>query len=88
MADRSAAESETTRNHEAFQRLLPGLLKSDRGRVALLRSGKLAALCETPLEALRKGEGMYSDGLFSVQPIIEEAAEDAYFAHAVTVVPL
>lgn len=88
MIDRSAAEQESKRNYEAFQRLLPELLQSDGGRVALLRSGRLVATCATPLEALRRGEQSFPDGLFSIQPIVEETAEAAYFANAVTVVPL
>jgi hypothetical protein len=90
MLDRNAAEQETKQNYDAFQRLLPSLLQSDEGKVALLRSGNLVAICATPLAALRRGEQSFPDGLFSIQPIIEEneAAEAAYFANAVTVVPL
>lgn len=88
MLDRNAAEQETKRNYAAFQRLLPKLLQSDHGRVALLRSENLVTTCATPLEALRQGEQSFPDGLFSIQPIVEESAEAAYFANAVTVVPL
>ena len=57
-------------NDAAFQRLLPGLLETDRDRCALLREGSLIKTFDTVSEAASHAQRHYSDGLYMLRKVM------------------
>ena len=76
-------ENEVDRNYEAFERLLPELLTTERGKVALMRSGRIVDFFSSEALALAEGRGRFPDGLFSVQEVTDRPADLGFFSHAI-----
>ena len=79
-------QAEVDQNFEAFQRLLPELLKTDAGKYVLLRHGKVIRSFDSPGDASIYGEDTYSDGVFSIQLVTTETVDLGYFSHAVSLI--
>lgn len=73
-------QEEVDRNYEAFKALLPGLLKSDAGRTALMRDGKVIACFDTGRDAIQAGRTMFEDWRFSIQEITNRPVDLGYFS--------
>ena len=71
------------RNFEAFQKQLPELLKTQRGKYALLRDQKVVEFFDSVRDALIYGRDNYSDEAFSVQKVTDAPEDLGYFSHAV-----
>jgi hypothetical protein len=78
----SAKEKAIAENYEAFEQLLPGLLRSAEGKYALLRDRKLIELFETGGKAHAAGSERFGDGLFSVQKVKAGAISLGFFSYA------
>lgn len=76
-------EVEVDRNYDVFEQLLPGLLATRRGEVALMRGGQVLDFFGSEAVALREGRARYPDGLFSVQEITDRPADLGFFSHAI-----
>lgn len=70
------------RNYEAFEKMLPDLLKTAKGRFALLRDCELIGLFESASAAHFAGEQRFDDNLFSVQKVEEGAINLGFFSYA------
>ena len=81
-------QAEVDQNFEAFQRLLPELVKTDEGKYVLLRHGEVIRAFGSAGDALIYAEDTYPDGLFSIQLVTSEAVDLGYFSHAVSLVTL
>jgi hypothetical protein len=79
---RSAKEQALAANYEAFEKMLPDLLKSSEGKFALLRERRLEEVFSTAAEAHSTGKARFDDGLFSVQKIKEGAVSLGFFSYA------
>lgn len=79
MSDR---RKEISQNLEYFLRELPGLLAEHPGKFALLRHKKIIGFYETAMDAVSAANTMYPDGIFSVQQIIDVAADAGFYSHA------
>ncbi len=82
---RKAADSqqeEVDRNYEAFQAMLPELIKTDANRTALMRGRKVIACFDTSQDAIRAGRAMFEDGVFSIQEVTKRSINLGYFSHA------
>ena len=75
-------------NYEAFQDLLPELLKTHLGKFALLQEKELVETFDTARDAMIYGEKAFPDGLFSIQQVTSLVVDLGYFSHAVHVDPL
>jgi hypothetical protein len=71
------------KNFEAFQKQLPSLLATHRGRYALLRDEKIVEFFDSVRDAVIYGRDHFSDGLFSVQQVTDSTEDLGYFSHAV-----
>jgi hypothetical protein len=72
-------------NYEAFQKQLPSLLSSHRGKFALMRDGKIVEFFDTARDAYIAGQKIFAnDRLFSIQEIIETPVDLGFFSHAVS----
>ncbi len=87
MADTTIQE-EVDRNYKAFQKLLPTLILEHRGQYALMRDEKIVNYFTTPVDARAAAEVIFTDGLFSIQPVTDTALDLVYFSYAVPVVQL
>ena len=56
-------------NDNAFERLLPDLLRTDRGRCALLRDGVLVRTYSTMSEAANSAQETFPDGLYILRKV-------------------
>lgn len=78
----STKEKAIAENYEAFERLLPELLKAAEGKFALLRKRELVDVFETAGEAHAAGATRFDDGLFSVQKVKAGAISLGFFSYA------
>ena len=73
-------QREVDRNYEAFKKELPGLLKSDPGRTALMRDGEVVMCFDTERDAIEVGRKMFDDRHFSIQKIRSRPIDLGYFS--------
>ena len=78
----SDQQREVDRNYEAFEGMLSELLKTDAGRTALMRDGKVIACFDTDRDAVEAGRAMFADRRFSIQEITDVPVDLGYFSHA------
>lgn len=65
---------EVDRNFEVFRELLPGILKTKRGQIALMRDGEIVDYFTTRGKARKAAEDRYPDGIWSIQKVSDETA--------------
>ena len=70
-------------NFEAFQKLLPELMNTRPGKYALMREGEVVEFFDSARDAMIFGQNQYSDGLFSIQQVVDKIVDLGYFSHAV-----
>ena len=70
-------------NFEEFLKELPNLLKTHRGKFALMRDKKIIEFFDTAPDAFQTGQTLYPDGLFSVQEVVNSPVDLGFFSHAV-----
>lgn len=85
MADRTIRE-EVDRNWEAFQKLMPTVIRDHRGQYALMMDEKIVNYFTTPVDARAAAELVCKDGLFSIQQVTDTPLDLGYFSYAVPVV--
>ena len=78
----NSLELEIDRNFDYFQRHLSKFIDDYRGKFALLRSGNVIDFHESVLEAEKKGENEFPDGVFSIQEVTDEPVDLGFFTHA------
>src|SRR5271165_2313425 len=76
-------ESEVKRNFEAFQRQLPELLKTRRGKFALMHEGEISEFFDTAGDAYKVVLKNYGQGKFSIQEVTDAAVDLGFFTHAI-----
>ena len=76
-------QKEIDANLEYFQKELPNIDSANQGKFALLRHKKIIGFYDTVMDAVTAGNTAYSDQIFSVQQVTEEAADLGFFSHAV-----
>ena len=69
-------------NYEAFEKMLPDLLKTAQGKFALMRDRELVGLFDSASAAHFAGSGSFDDKLFSVQRVEESAVSLGFFSYA------
>jgi hypothetical protein len=75
-------QEEIDSNFEEFQRKLPTLLETQRGKFALMRNREIKGYYDTALDAALIGEQMFPDKIFSVQQVTDTAVDLGFFSHA------
>ncbi len=73
---------EVDRNYVAFSRELPVLLKTHRGKFALMHHGAIAAFFDTLADAVRSGTLKFEDRDFSVQEVTDRSVNLGFFSYA------
>jgi hypothetical protein len=70
-----------TSNYAWFQKSLPDLLMSHRGRHALLHENRIAEFYSNSLDAIKAGLMQFGEGNFSVE-LVDETVEDmGFYSH-------
>lgn len=82
MAELTVKEKALTENYSAFQKMLPELLKTAKGKFALLRNEELVGLFETAGDAHSSGRASFDDDLFSVQKVEDSSINLGFFSYA------
>ena len=71
-------------NYEAFEKKLPSLLPTHRGKFALMRNEEIIEFFDTARDAYFAGLKIFEkDKLFSVQQIIDTPVDLGFFSHAI-----
>ncbi len=81
-AETDPKREEVRRNYEAFMGQLPDLLASHKGMFALMRNGAIIEYFDTPGDAHRVGQKLFTDGLFSIQEITDSPVDLGFFSYA------
>lgn len=72
LAEAEAFAAALRQNDDAFQKLLPNLLQTDRDRCALLRAGALVKTFGTVAEAAGFAQTSYPDGLYMLRKVMPQ----------------
>ncbi len=83
--NKKTKENEINDNFDAFQKMLPDLLKDhyNENKYALMRDKKVVAIYSTAQDAVQTGRIFYDDGLYSVQKITDVPIDLGFFPHVV-----
>jgi hypothetical protein len=81
MADEAALDREIDENYDYFRRHLDEFLARHAGRIALLRARNVVGFYDDAGEADREGRARFSDGLYSLQPVVNEPVDLGFFSH-------
>jgi hypothetical protein len=76
-------QEEVDLNFQFFQSEVAKLLTTHRGKFALIHDRKIIGFYDTALDAYTSGNQLYSDGLFSIQQVTENAADLGFYSHPV-----
>ena len=75
--------TEVDSNFEAFQKLLPELLKTHAGKFAVIRDGVIVSYCDTLKDALHYGDSVFKeDKRFSVQEVTSQNLNLGFYSYA------
>jgi len=66
------------KNYQAFKALLPGLMKTDFGRWAVMKDEKLIITMDTPRDAYIFATSQYGDEPYSIQEITDKPIHVLY----------
>lgn len=75
-------DREIDRNYDWFRRSVAGFLPDHAGEFAIVRAAQLVAFSANVREAAQLARERFPDGLYSIQPVIEEPADLGFFSHA------
>ncbi|MGH6872629.1 MAG: hypothetical protein ACREHE_14100 [Rhizomicrobium sp.] len=64
--------SQVEQNYQAFQKLLPQLMKTNPGQYALLNNGQVIRFFQSASDAVQEGFTKYGPGNFSVQEVTDQ----------------
>ena len=70
-------------NYQAFEKKLPELIVTHRGKFALMRDGEIIEFFDTARDAYVAGQKILSDSVFSIQEIVETPIDLGFFSYAV-----
>ena len=76
-------QAEVDANFEAFQKMLPKLMRREANRWALMRHGECVGFYDTLRDAHIAARAQYDDALFSVQQVSNAVVDLGWFSHAV-----
>jgi hypothetical protein len=82
MISMNAIDAQIDLNYDYFRRHLSEFIATQAGRIALLRNGALVEFFDDVGCADREGASRFDDGLYSLQPVIDEPVDLGYFSHA------
>ena len=74
-------ETQTDRNYEAFQLMLPRLLNAHAGKFALLHDCEVVDFFSTSLEATITGARKFGLGAFSVQVVCDQPEHLGFYSY-------
>jgi hypothetical protein len=76
-------QEQIDRNYDAFTAQLPELIKTHRGKFALMRDGQIVDFFDTARDADTAARKLYPDHVYSVQEVVDTAVDLGFFSHAV-----
>ena len=79
----TARQQEIDTNLQFFLSELPRLLVTHRGKFALLRHSRIEGFYDTVADAVRTGNKLYDDRIFSVQQVTDTGTDLGFYSHAV-----
>lgn len=82
MTKDEALQQAVDQNFEAFEKLLPELIKTHLGKHALMRDAEVVEVFDSVRDAMIYGQKEYPDDLFSIQQVIDKVIDLGYFSHA------
>jgi len=77
-------DSQVDINYQAFEKRLPELLVLHRGKFALMRNGEIIEFFDTARDCYIAGQKIFSDGVFSIQEVVETPIDLGYFSYAMS----
>ncbi len=74
-------QEEVDRNYKAFKGMLENLIKTDRGRFALLHDAKLVACFDTNRDAQQAASKLIEGKPYSVQKVTDRKVDLGYISY-------
>ena len=76
-----AHDVEMDRNWDAFEEMLPKLMREHAGEFVLLKDQKPVAFRSTSVEAYKEGLSCFGDAPFSVQEVTDQPEDLGFYSH-------
>ena len=73
---------EIEQNFQAFEGLVASLLPGRKGEFALLHARELIGVFPSAIDAMTEGYHRFSDGLFSIQRVIDRPVDLGFISYA------
>ena len=83
MAAQASHQSHVDKNFEAFQKLLPELIKTHPGKYAVMHDERPVEFFDTLADAVRFGHSQFGDRNFSVQEVTNQNVNLGFHSYAV-----
>lgn len=83
MPDKDEQQKQVEANYEAFQKRLPDLLGSYRGKFALMRDREIIEFFDTARDAYIAGLLVYENEMFSLQEVNDEPVNLGWYSYVV-----
>ncbi len=81
----SDIQTEVDRNYEAFSKMLPTLLSTQRDKFALMKEQKVLGYFSTMEDARIAAEQFIPDNLYSIQQVSDTALNLGFYTSAVII---
>jgi len=75
-------DQEIDANYDWFRRHLTEFVQREYGRVAVLRRCGLVGFYDSATEADARARNAFPDGIYSLQPVVQEPVDLGFFSHA------
>ena len=83
MRSMSNVNTEIEKNYRAFQKKLPAVIETHRGKFALMNNAEIIDFFDTARDAYIAGQRLFTgEQVFSVQEVIDNPVDLGYFSHA------
>ena len=80
--DKKVREQEVSNNYKSFEKKLDELVKTHKGKWALLREGDIVEIFDTVRDAHIAAWKLFPDDKFSVQEITKQPVDLGFFSYA------
>lgn len=75
-------DQEIDTNYDWFRRHIADFIAREHGRVAVLRKADIIGFFDSVSEADLRAREAFPDGIYSLQPVVQEPVDLGFFSHA------
>ena len=74
-------QEEVNKNYEVFKEQLPEIIDENIGKFVLMKGGKIIEYYSTDEDAMKAGQLVFSDKIFSVQEVKDQKIDLGFYSN-------